>query len=90
MSINYWRYLVKVLRGSFRRLPGGKLHEREIFSGNDPDRPQLSEAVERVAEILNSNLISTDNDIKVAETSWGIYSLGHAKIMEQAADAVQT
>lgn len=45
----------------FRRLPGGELHEREILSRNYSNGPKLSEAVESIAEILQSNKKTNKN-----------------------------
>lgn len=45
--------LVEALCRSPRRLPGSYLHKGEVFRGDDPDRSQLSKAVERVKKILD-------------------------------------
>lgn len=45
-------YLVELLCSGLRRLPGGELHEREVFPGHYPDRAEFAKAVESVPEIL--------------------------------------
>lgn len=47
-------HLVEILRCSLCRVPRGELYEGEVFPWNYPNRPELSEAVEGVAEILQN------------------------------------
>lgn len=49
-------YLKELLRCRLRRLPGGELHKGKVFAGYYPDRAELTEAVEGIAEVLTVQL----------------------------------